>query len=275
VFLVYGDPKRLRTAEISNWNGKAIAAPRTELDQLLGRPEAEQSGVYILTGVSPDSGEPVAYIGEAEVLKERIPAHRSRDFWVQVVAFVSKDENLTKSHIRFLEGELIRKTRDASRYKLMNGQTSGARLPESDAADMSVYLDKMQQLLPLLGLDIVTPIVDPAATEPSASHLTTTIKGLSAHGTRTPNGFVVFRDSQAVLEERGSAASQHPSVVDHRQRLLAEGALQQVDDYLKFTRDVEFTSPSLAAAVVHGGGVNGLIQWKDSGGRTLKEIEQE
>lgn len=38
LFLTHGDPKRLRTAEISNWTGKAISAPRTEMEQLLVRP---------------------------------------------------------------------------------------------------------------------------------------------------------------------------------------------------------------------------------------------
>ena len=63
LFLPFGDPKRLRTAEISNWNGKAIAAPRTELDLLLAREELRQSGVYFLTGTDPESGSPSSYIG--------------------------------------------------------------------------------------------------------------------------------------------------------------------------------------------------------------------
>ena len=37
-FLPRGDAKSLRTGEISNWTGKATAAPRTELDELLQRP---------------------------------------------------------------------------------------------------------------------------------------------------------------------------------------------------------------------------------------------
>jgi hypothetical protein len=35
LFLPHGNAKSLRTAEISNWTGKAVAAPRTELDALL------------------------------------------------------------------------------------------------------------------------------------------------------------------------------------------------------------------------------------------------
>ncbi len=52
LFLPRGDAKSLRTAEISNWTGKAVAAPRTELDELLGRDELEKAGVYILLGVT-------------------------------------------------------------------------------------------------------------------------------------------------------------------------------------------------------------------------------
>lgn len=58
LFLPHGDPKRLRTAEISNWSGKAVSAPRTEFDALLAREEMGQSGVYVLTGVGPGDGEP-------------------------------------------------------------------------------------------------------------------------------------------------------------------------------------------------------------------------
>ena len=71
LFLPFGDPRRLRTAEISNWSGKAVAAPRTELDELLAREEVRKSGVYILTGLHPDTGRPHAYVGEAEIMRER------------------------------------------------------------------------------------------------------------------------------------------------------------------------------------------------------------
>jgi len=58
-----------------------------------------------------------------------------------------------------------------------------------------------------------------------------------------------------------------------RQRLKDEGVLSAFENHLLFTRDEEFSSPSAAAAVVHGGHANGLIAWKNKDGRTLKEIE--
>jgi len=78
----------------------AIAAPRTDLDDLLLREELDKAGVYILTGADPLSGSPRAYIGEAEIIRERLKQHKSKEFWTSAVVFVSKDENLTKGHVR-------------------------------------------------------------------------------------------------------------------------------------------------------------------------------
>jgi hypothetical protein len=274
LFLPHGDPKRLRTAEISNWSGKAVAAPRTDFDALLDREEMGQSGVYVLTGSDPETGNPMAYVGEAEVLRDRLKSHKAKDFWVTAVTFLSKDENLTKSHIRFLEGRLLEEAKSVGRFTLDNSTASGSRLPEADRHDMEEFLDKIRQLLPVLGSELLTPV---AATQPpsSAGVLRTEIKGVSATGQRTPTGFVVLKGSQAVLTPRPAAAQYVPFVISTREALTKEGALVPEGDRLVFTRDIEFSSPSAAAAIIHGGSANGLIAWKDKAGRTLKEIEGE
>ena len=84
VFLPHGDAKLLRTAEISNWTGKAIAAPRSQFEDLLAREELLKPGIYLLTGSDPNSGDPMAYIGEAEVIKDRIKSHTNKDFWITI-----------------------------------------------------------------------------------------------------------------------------------------------------------------------------------------------
>jgi hypothetical protein len=276
LFLPFGDPKRLRTAEISNWNGKAIAAPRTELDLLLVREELSKSGVYILIGTNPNTDRPMAYIGEGEIVKERLKKHKGRDFWVQAFVFISQDENLTKAHIRYLEGRVIEDAKAIGRFELINYQLSGSRLPESDRADMDVFLGKIYQLLPVLGSDIVTPILKPTDEESQEEEeLTCEIKGLVAKGRRTPNGFVVFKGSQAVLEDRPSAARQAPYVVVLRQQLVSDRILVPENDHLLFAKDTEFSSPSSAAAVIYGGSAPGPIAWKNREGKTLKQLESE
>ena len=274
LFLIHGDSKRLRTAELSNWSGKAIAAPRTEMDKLLAREELLQSGIYILTGFDSDNGTPMAYIGESEVLKARLKGHRNKEFWLQATVFVSKDENLTKSHIRYLEGRLIEEAIAVGRFELNNEQSSGSRLPESDREDIEVFLSKIRQLLPVLGTELLTPVVEPVTDNGEQRQtLYCKIKGLEGRRERTSSGFVVFKGSQAVLVDRPSTKKQHPYIVSLREKMANNGVLSIKQDKYIFTKDVEFTSPSLAASIINGGGTNGMLAWKNASGETLKSIE--
>lgn len=277
LFLPHGDAKRLRVGEVSNWTGKALAAPRTELDDLLFREELQSAGVYFLLGINPDTGNPQAYIGEAEVIRDRLKQHKAKalEFWNSIVVFVSKDENLTKAHIRFLENRLWQESKAAGRYELENVNGSNPRLPESDREDMEVFLSRIKQVLPVLGSDLLTPIagsIKPAKQQPT---LVCKIKSAVARGRRTEAGFVIFKDSTAVLKLRPSAEGQHPFVVTLRHKLVNDGTLIEQNGLYVFTQDAEFSSPSAAAAVVHGGGANGLTAWRDATGKTLKELEED
>ena len=265
----------MRTAEISNWSGKAVAAPRTELDELLQREELNKPGVYILDGTDPLSGSPRAYIGEAEVIGDRLKQHKAKEFWVSAIVFVSKDENLTKAHVRYLESRLLSEASRVGRFMLEQNQPGGAKLPEPDREDMEVFLSRIRQLLPVLGSNILIPVAQPSAKQQSGGTLFCRIKGAEARGHRTPDGFVVLQGSTAVLQDRPSAQERHPYVVALRKKLLADGTLTEKDGFYVFSKDAEFASPSAAAAVIHGGGANGLTEWKTEDGRPLKELDEE
>ena len=98
------------------------------------------------------------------------------------------------------------------------------------------------------------------------------IKGLKATGRLIPAGFLVLKGSQAVLKERASA-HQYPYTLASRNRLIEDGTLIKDGEHFVFSRDAEFSSPSAAAPVVHGGSANGLLAWKTRNGKTLKELE--
>jgi hypothetical protein len=274
LFLPRGDAKSLRTAEISNWSGKAISAPRTELDDLLARDELDKAGVYILVGSDPVTNAARAYIGEAEVIRERLKQHKAKEFWVNAIVFTSKDENLTKAHVRYLENRLLAEATVVGRFLLEQNQAGGSRLPESDREDMEVYLARIRQLLPVLGSDILTPIAEPATKAQPGGVLFCRMKGAEARGQRSSNGFVVFAGSTAVLEERPSA-EKYPYMKVKRKQLIADQTLVEKDGYLTFTRDAEFSSPSAAAVVVHGGAANGLTAWVSEAGMTLKQLDEQ
>ncbi len=143
-------------------------------------------------------------------------------------------------------------------------------MPESDREDMEIFLEKMCQLLPVLDIDLLASAPD---SEPAGKDvLVCEIKGHKATGYRTPNGFLVLRDSEAVAQERASS-EKWPWPRNMRQALKADGILTEVGDRLVFRKSFEFSSPSSAAAVVHGGHANGLTAWKTKRGKTLKELE--
>lgn len=232
LYLVEGLPDELRTAEISNWSGKAIAGSRKNLADLRAREELAGPGIYFLIGEDDELSVSKVYVGEAENVSKRLSSrkHADRDFWVSVIVFVSKDQNLTKAHIKYLEGELIRRGQSLG-LLLDNSQASGAVLPESDAADMDAFLMKIYQLLPVLG---VRYFEDPQrGTVSEEEWLYCKIKGLLAKGRRTSAGFVVVKDSQAVLDHRPSAVhSAH-----RRDKLVERGVLVSGGGHLIFSRD--------------------------------------
>lgn len=137
---------------------------------------------------------------------------------------------------------------------------------------MEVFLEKINQLLPVLGIDLLVPTSSTSIRTPRKELLLCEIKGLKARGFRIPNGFLVLKDSEAVASERPSS-EKWPWTRNMRQKLREEGLLVEKDDPLVFTKDTEFSSPSSAAAVIHGGHANGLTAWKNGLGRTRKELE--
>jgi Domain of unknown function (DUF4357) len=176
--------------------------------------------------------------------------------------------------VRYLESRLLEEAAQVNRLTLEQNQAGGSKLPESDREDMEVFLARIRQLLPVLGSDILAPITQPSAKAQPGGILYCRIKGAEARGQRTANGFVVFHGSTAVPEPR-PAAENYPYVLAQRKQLIAEGTLIKKDGLLVFTKDVEFSSPSAAAAVIQGGSANGLIAWKTENGKTLKQVDEQ
>lgn len=137
---------------------------------------------------------------------------------------------------------------------------------------MEIFLEKIEQLLPALGVEVLVPIAALPESREESRQLFCEISGLKAVGHLTPNGIVVLAKSQAVMALRPSAKD-YPWVVNARDQLKKDGILVEADGHLLFTKNHEFSSPSAAAAVIHGGTANGRTAWKDSSGSTLKQLE--
>jgi hypothetical protein len=254
LFLINGDPKGLRTAQLSNWSGKSVAGPRSQLEELRKRDESKKPGVYMLIGKTDDTGENKIYIGETEVIENRIFQHLEKEFWNQAVFFVSKDENLTKSHTKYLENLLIAAAKAANRYLIDNANSSGAKLPEEDRAEMDEFFENVLRLAPIMGIEAFIPITGAKKENNKIQEFATEIKGLRATGFISENGFVIKKGSQAVPDLRDSC----PEAVSRiRKELLEKQILKKEAKHLLFLQNHEFNSPSLAAGIIHGGSANG------------------
>jgi hypothetical protein len=265
----------MRTAEVGNWSGLALVCPRTDLARLRARSEVRRTGVYILVGPSEGavSSAPLAvYIGEGDDVWDRLSSHDgAKDFWTWAVIFVSKDDNLTKAHVRWLEATLVREIKKAKRADVKNGSDPiGGKLPEADTADMETFFENIRLLLPTLGVNVFS-------VEGPGGDLVLELRWEDARAE------CVVRDGQFVVKA-GSLArvKEVDSLGDHsktiRHMLRQNGVLVPADGngaLLRFTQEYAFDSPSGAASVVSGTGLNGRAAWKVKGvGISYKEWQE-
>ena len=78
LFLMDGDASGRIKCTLANWTGVAYKIPRTEIEKCKNREDLKWSGVYFLFGVSDDTGESIAYIGQASGRTARV---FSIDLW--------------------------------------------------------------------------------------------------------------------------------------------------------------------------------------------------
>lgn len=274
IFVADGDPDGLRLVERTNWVGKAIVFPRALLPKIKHRDELSQTGVYLLLGPREDGEGEMLYIGEGDPVRPRLECHYAqKDFWNRAVCFVAAPGQLNKAHVQFLEANLIRLARASKRLPLDNAnQPNEPSLSEADNADMQVFLENMLGMLPVLGIHAFEQSM-PMAVAAAQTMLTCKGKGVSANGYEATQGFVVKAGSKAVGESVPSMQQHVRGMFDLREELIGNGVLVREGDHFNFTQDYVFSSPSTAAAVVLGRSANGRIEWKDIGGRTLKELQ--
>lgn len=269
-FLIDGSADGRWVSELSNWTGKAYKIPRTYINSCEDRDDLHYTGVYFLFGIDDDTDEPQVYIGEAENIINRIKQHLSdKDFWTECVVFISKDNNLNKAHIKYLENHLYLLAKENKRYTVMNANTpTEPSISEMDRAEMDEFINNMQLILNVLGHKVLEPAAKPHKRDTARRFSLTYHNKTVATGGPVPQGFAVFKGSSMVSE---TTPSLPPSICNERQQLIDKGIV--VDG--KFVQDWPFSSPSRAASVVLGYKISGPIAWKDKNSVTLKDAEIE
>lgn len=271
IFLIDGEPNGRMSCELSNWSGKAYKIPRIKVKDCIDRNDLISTGVYLLFG-KDEEGKDLVYIGEAESILKRLNQHlNQKDFWNEAVIFISKDENLNKAHVKYLENRLHDIALSAKRYKVENSITpTQSSISESDRAEMEEFIENIKMLVNTLGHKVFDEKRDFKPKQKLEVFIIKAARGADGQGEPTSDGFVVFKGSKAASTIVNSMT---PSFIKFRQKLIDEGVLIDKIEYFEFSDDYIFSSPSTAAVIVMGRNANGLAEWKLKNGKTLKEFE--
>ena len=283
VFLVDGTPTGLLTAEIMNWTAHVLTGPRSRLSEMIQRPEVMRTGVYFLVG--PDNGDGLGtqvYIGETDDAAQRLKEHNrpegkgGKDFWERVCVVTSKDANLTKGHIKYLESRLIKIARAAGDANCETAPTTCTRTCQrptsptwSSSSSRSRPCSRARFRLP--SVDAQSAVCGRSRRAPrrpwqsSSPIFVGDVKkhGITARAQEIDGEFVVMKGSNARRNWEGVETSYTKLFKD----LVKAGVLSVSADGMHntFTRDYAFRSPSAAAAVVCGRNTNGRTHWTVQG----------
>ena len=262
-YLIDGDPKGTQYAFISNKICQMYVVPRSNLSYLNEQEKLQKPAFYILVG-EDETTKPQAYIGETENFRERVKDHENKkSFWQKALIFVSKDADMTKVDVQYIEHKAITEAKKSNTFTLNeNKQVPKApNLPEYQRDTMDEFFEDIKFLASFIGCNIFE------ITKPKEEHIFYTKgRGGNAKGFYSSSGFTVLKGS-VIAEE--STPSFHWK--EKREKLLSEYTTKK-GLALIVTSDITFSSPSTAAMFCLGRSANGWDEWKDKEYRTLDVI---
>lgn len=280
LYFIDGRPDGMLTAEVFNWTGHVLRAPRTQIREALGRDEARRTGVYLLLGEV--DGRARLYVGEAEDIGSRLRDHvKAKEWWDQVILITTTGDALHKAHVKYLEARLVEIARDVGAMTLENGNTPPrSSLSEAATASMESFLDTLMMVLPAIRVDafLSRKRTDaPSIKSPHEAGVEFEF-AIKRHGIKAravlANGEWVVKAGSLARGEWKRVTAHNQSYAKLRDELIESGVIQDDGAIAVFTSDYSFASPSAAAGIVAGRSSNGRTSWiHTETGQTYAEWE--
>ncbi len=284
LFLMDGDANGRMKCTLANWTGVAYKIPRTELDKCKERDDLKQSGVYFLFGKNEETGDSVAYIGQAgarkngEGILNRLQEHKrnpEKDYWTEAIVFTTSNNSFGPTEISYLENRFCNLAIQAKRYVVKNGNDpTPGNITEEKESELEEFIDNAKIIMGTLGHKVFVPLATSTPTpvvaeediaDTSDELLYFNHSGVKATGKRTSDGFVVLKGSQICSKLTKSCPD---STLRNREKYASK-----VDENFVLIEDILFSSPSSAASYIGGASLSGNACWCNAEGTTLKNID--
>ncbi len=284
LFLMDGDANGRMKCTLANWTGVAYKIPRTELDKCKERDDLKQSGVYFLFGKNEETGDSVAYIGQAgarkngEGILNRLQEHKrnpEKDYWTEAIVFTTSNNSFGPTEISYLENRFCNLAIQAKRYVVKNGNDpTPGNITEEKESELEEFIDNARIIMGTLGHKVFVPLATstpaPIVAEEDIANTSDELlyfdhSGVKATGKRTSDGFVVLKGSQICSKLTKSCPD---PTLRNREKYASK-----VDENFVLIEDILFISPSSAASYIGGASLSGNACWCNAQGTTLKNID--
>ncbi len=272
IYMMDGEPQGRWQVNLLNWNCIAYKINRNDMKDSFDLEGVKAPGVYFLFGRDDTTGKQFVYIGEGDnVIKRIMQSHsfeKDESYWTEAVIFVTPDGTLDKAKIKYLENRFHSIAVEADRYIVKNSNTPTQSPLQNKIRDMleEFIINAKLVMLPL-GHKVFEPqpSQDVNGSDKELLFLSRNHgKSGKAIGKISDDGFWVLK---------GSYINPHiASYLPEGLKKLRKEYAPEIDKKGILQKDICFGSPSYASSFVFGRNSNGLTEWKNSDGKSLKEI---
>ncbi|MCZ4072551.1 DUF4357 domain-containing protein [Agrobacterium sp. LMR679] len=275
IFITGQDPRSLRTVELDNWTGVAITGQPEFFKKALEAEVLARSCVYLLIKSGADDDLPAIYVGESDDFSQRYTNAKFPIEFDTFLIFTNKDDNLTRAHVKWLEEKLwsILKGNSGKVVVANANKPTSSNLPRADVATMQTYLGNMIYVLEALGYDLFS-VRERTSTAPAGhreerdDEAQNLVFDLYATLPKRVDdrAFLRYEDGAYVLKSGSKinariTESLPSNVRKLREQLIEDGGLVEVGDHMELTKDIPFSKPSPASALVKGRSSTGYQDW--------------
>jgi len=276
VFVTGSSPRSLKKITEFNWSGYAFYGLREQLNQLAKREESGTTGLYfLLADINTEMVQ--MYVGETENFLQRIKNHQAKDWWTHFIVFQSEGTSLNKAHVRYLEHIFWRKAQESTQIQVMNDQNPKMpKLSEEDIADLQIFEDNILYILEAMNLGYFTSSTLTVANDSNSIEYRCKVPNTDFEA-------VMLKLDESYILKSGSFLKKHPresfgknnsGYFSKWQEITSSNYVKYIDENVCILeKDLEFSSPSAAGAMVRAGATNGLTTWRNK--KTGKSIKEE